>query len=182
MSPARLSALARAYTPAERAGLQRVFGGSLDYDRVLIRRGPGRNPIAAVALASRAAAIAMGSTIYLAPALYREDYADDLALLAHETTHIWQYQNTLPGGVFGPPLIACQSLAKGGTWATYDISRVHAGTPFGTLGFEQQATVVQAYYDALRRGDEARLQTCARVLRSARPGLMDGARESLEGV
>ena len=150
-----------------------MFGDTIDYDRVTIRCGPGRNPIAAVAFANRTPAITLGAAIYMRPDFYRDDFSADMVLLAHETTHIWQYFNTLPGGFIGPGLIACQSLFKGGTDRAYDISSVTAGSRFNGLGFEQQAVVVESYFEALRTHNDARLSLCRDVLKSARPNLLE---------
>ncbi len=165
----------RAYTQGERSRLRVVFGDTIDYERVAIRCGPGRNPIAAVAFANRTPAITLGSTIYMRPDVYRDDFSADMVLLAHETTHIWQYVNTLPGGFIGPGLIACQSLFKGGTDKAYDISGVHLGSRFNGLGFEQQAVVVESYFAAMRKRNDQRLSLCGQVLKSARPSLLEAS-------
>ena len=154
--------------------MQPVFGATLDYEKIELRRGAGRNPIAAVAFANASAAIALGNTIYVHEACWSDDYAKrgDMGLVFHETTHMYQYANTLPGGVLGPPLIGLQSLLMGGGAFAYEIGGVTADTDFNALGFEQQAVVVETFAKAARIRDLDRALMCARVLRTANPMLL----------
>jgi hypothetical protein len=164
----------RPYTAGELAALQPVFGATIDYDTVVLRRGAGRNPIAAIAFANAAAAIALGRTIHVRKECWSDDYskAGDMGLVFHETTHMYQYANSLPGGVLGPPLIGLQSLRMGGGAFAYDIGDVTADTDFTGLGYEQQAVVVEAFARAVQARDLDRASMCAQVLRTAAPVLL----------
>jgi hypothetical protein len=95
-----------------------------------------------------------------------------MGLVFHETTHMYQYANTLPGGVLGPPLIGLQSLLMGGGAFAYAIGHVTADTVFNNLGYEQQARVVEAFAKAVRDLDLDQALMCARVLRTANPMLL----------
>jgi hypothetical protein len=95
-----------------------------------------------------------------------------MGLVIHETTHMYQYANTLPGGVLGPPLIGLQSLLMGGGALAYEIGDLTAETCFNDLGYEQQAVVVEAFARAVRDQDLDRAVMCARVLRTANPMLL----------
>jgi hypothetical protein len=149
------------------ARLQPVFGATLDYGAIALRRGAGRNPIAAIAFANASAAIALGNTIHVRKECWSDDYSKrgDMGLVLHETAHMYQYANTLPGGVLGPPLMG------GGAFA-YDISKLTADARFDDLGYEQQAVVVEAFAKAVRDQDRDRALMCARVLRTANPMLL----------
>lgn len=164
----------RPYTPGELARLRPVFGATVDYDAIELRRGAGRNPIAAIAFAWASPAIALGRTIHVREDCWSDDYSKcgDMGLVFHETTHMYQYANTLPGGVLGPPLIGLQSLLMGGGAFAYDIGTVAADTDFKDLGYEQQAVVVEAFAKAAQARDLDRVLMCARVLRTARPMLL----------
>lgn len=165
----------RPFTAGELAALRPVFGASVNYAKIELRRGAGGNPIAAIAFAAAAAAIALGRTIHVHKACWSDDYSQcgDMGLVFHETTHMYQYASTLPGGVFGPPLIGLQSLRMGGGALAYDIGHVTADTRFDDLGYEQQAVVVEAFARAVRGRDLERARTCARVLRTANPMLLE---------
>jgi hypothetical protein len=165
----------RPYTPGELARLQPVFGATVDYEIIELRRGAGRNLLAAIAFANASAAIALGTTIYVRKDCWSEDYSKcgDMGLVFHETTHMYQYANTLPGGVLGPPLIGLQSLLMGGGAFAYDIGNITADTVFNDLGYEQQAGVVEAFAKAARDLDLDRALMCARVLRTANPMLLE---------
>jgi hypothetical protein len=167
----------RPYTAGELAALQPVFGATVDYDRIKLRRGAGRNPIAAIAFAAASAAIALGRTIYVRRDCWSDDYSKsgDMGLVFHETTHMYQYANSLPGGVLGPPLIGLQSLLMGGGASAYDIAGVTADTDFDDLGYEQQAVVVETFAKAVRDQELERASMCAQVLRTADPMLLASA-------
>ncbi len=158
--------MARPYLPAEMAMLTRIFGTSIDYGRVRIARGAGANLIAASAFRRRAPAITLGRTIYYRDDFYCDDFtarAEDAALLAHETTHIWQYQTRL-GEALGPATVALDTLRHGD--AAYDVANLTADTPFNSLGYEQQAEAVLEYAKAMLAGQRADFTRYGAVLRS----------------
>jgi len=68
-------------------------------------------------------------------------------MLSHEMTHIWQDQT----GQMNYVKLAYQdaTIPDGG----YDISKVGAYTAFNSLGYEQQATVVERFYQAQVSGN-----------------------------
>ncbi len=86
----------RSLTGNETGFLQTKHGANLDYAKVTLRKGglPDVLP--------RASALTVGNVIYWQEKTWRDDfnprppdvpYTEDLALLAHEITHVWQYQN-----------------------------------------------------------------------------------------
>lgn len=158
---------ARPFRPTEIEALTPIFGDAIDYARVRLRRGPGLNLIAAIAFANRAPAITLGRTIYFAPSAWREDFTaegGDFPLLAHEATHVWQYQTRL-GEIAGPPSVALDSLLRGPD--PYDIGGLAVDDDFGLLGYEQQAEAVLEYAKSFLAGDTNRANRFGGVLRSA---------------
>ncbi|WP_307347724.1 eCIS core domain-containing protein [Caulobacter ginsengisoli] len=146
--------------------LTRIFGGSIDYGRVRIAKGAGANLVAIGAFQRRAPAITLGRTIYYRDDFYREDFTAnpaDAALLAHETTHIWQYQTRL-GETLGPPTVALDTLKHGKD--AYEVANLTADTDFNSLGYEQQAEAVLEYATAMLGGHAANLARYGAVLRS----------------
>jgi len=130
---------------------------------------------AAIAFANGTPAITLGNTIYINNEYYSGDYSTgDIGLLAHETTHEYQYADTLPGGIIGPAVIAAQSLATGGSNAAYDISKVRANTNFNSLGYEQQAQVVETFANDFKNQSVPDALKYGNVLESANPQLLSG--------
>lgn len=163
---------ARPYRSTEIDALKPIFGDAIDYGRVRLRRGPGLNPIAAIAFANRTPAITLGRTIYFAASAWREDFTvegADFPLLAHETTHIWQYQTRL-GEIAGPPSVALDSLLRGAD--PYDLGGLTPDTPFDALGYEQQAEVVRKFVELLLKEDGLGLAKFASVLSSVGLGTL----------
>lgn len=158
---------ARPYRSTEIEALTPIFGGSIDYARVRLRCGPGLNPVAALAFANRTPAITLGRTIYFAASAWREDFTaegGDFPLLAHETTHIWQYQTRL-GEIVGPVSVALDSLLRGPN--PYAVAHLTAEARFEALGYEQQAEAVLAFASALESGHDIDLTRYGAILRSA---------------
>jgi hypothetical protein len=158
--------MARPYLPAETAMLARIFGDSIDYGRVRIARGAGANLVALGAFQRKAPAITLGRTIHYRDDFYRDDFTvrvDDAILLAHETTHIWQYQTRL-GEILGPASVALDTLRHGN--AAYEVADLTAETPFNSLGYEQQAEAVLEYAKAMLGGHAANLARYGAILRS----------------
>src|SRR5205823_5934454 len=125
----------RSPTAGEVALLRRLFGGSISYDQRLVD-GAGMNPAAGIAIGiGRAQGITLGNTIYFNPAQYEDDFSlstrGGQGLLAHEYTHIWQYQTHRAT----PVVVAVNSLSmqhKG--LDPYDIRAVGADSDFAALG------------------------------------------------
>ena len=166
----------RPFTEREVQHLRPIFGDAINYAKARIVRGHGGNLIARIALTDRGRqitpAITLGAGIFVHPSLFNEQMSDQLELVCHEATHIFQYRNALPGGILGPVVIAVQSLLKGGADRAYDVSAVTAETRFDKLGFEQQACVVEGYIEAGLKRNPERAAMFAAILRSSRHGLL----------
>ncbi len=99
-----------------------IFGDSIDLTRVRVRTGalPGMGG---------AAAMVLGNTVIVDP-----KYALKGGLLAHELTHVWQYQTT-----------GSKYLSNATVHRSYRVKIVR-GRPIGEYNAEQQATIVENYY------------------------------------
>lgn len=88
----------RTLTQNESAFLGTVHGSNIEYSKVVLHQGglPDVFP--------NTGGIAVGYDVYLAERIFRKDltlakddgtppYIEDLALLAHELTHVWQYNS-----------------------------------------------------------------------------------------
>jgi hypothetical protein len=75
-------------------------------------------------------------------------------LLVHETTHVWQGKNSLfaLSYVFGSAISQCAASLGGGT--TGGAYAYTAGTPWGNLNPEQQAHLVEDWYDNGESGSD----------------------------
>jgi len=137
----------RPYTDGEKEALAKLFGDKLDFDKVDIKNGSEMNPIAAIAFKNGTPAIAIGSDIFVRSDFYEDDFSQgNIGLIGHETTHVYEYQTNIGGGILGPAIIALDSLSRGGD-AAYDISEVSADTQYRNLGQEQRAMVVETYLE-----------------------------------
>ncbi|NDV12011.1 type IV secretion protein Rhs [Crenobacter caeni] len=131
----------RALTAGERAVARRLFGTSLDADRVRVH-ARGYLPWL------RRVAMAPAGELYFPPALYRADFSRagprSQCLFVHELTHVWQYQQGVPVRLAG----VCLCL-QGAYWLR-DAYRYPAGDarPFRAYNFEQQAELVARYWGA----------------------------------
>ncbi len=95
------------------------------------------------------AAIAMHNTVFFAKPYYTKDYLASYPkslnlfaamLFAHETTHVWQWQNRAKTGY--SPIRAANEHKAGEDPYLYDIN---TKTRFLDYGFEQQASIVEEY-------------------------------------
>ena len=163
------------YTTAQLSVLQPIFGNTINYSKVDIKTGASLNPFSSnfsptaslvFATAPGTPAVTLGNNIYLNPNV---PYATNIANIAHETTHIYQYANE-PGA--SPLAIIAQDVAMGGANAAYDISKVNLNTQFNSLGYEQQATVVEGYVSAVGANDAANAQKYGSVITSAQTPLL----------
>ena len=97
---------ARELTSTERASLEEVFGDEIDLDNVRIVRGSGYNAAAAAAFQNGNPAITIGDTVYVRPDVYDRLGSDftsspeGIETLAHEFTHVMQYQKLGFGDFF----------------------------------------------------------------------------------
>jgi hypothetical protein len=146
-SDASRSSTARPLNGGERSLLLEVFGDSLDYNTVTVKRGG----IETVWDTSRTVA----NTISLTNDNFTRQPEDPLALsdkgrrtLVHEMTHVWQYQHSGLGYMaasLGSQLDAV--ISHGNRDAAYEWNElVDAGVPFERWNPEQQAQAVGDYY------------------------------------
>ncbi|PRX37363.1 hypothetical protein SAMN05216257_101386 [Meinhardsimonia xiamenensis] len=113
----------------------------------------GRRPPAAFVLGSRIHYLGEDYTADSLPLWPRYWRLPHALLLAHELTHVWQWQNRRITG-YAPWKAALESWRKVDPYH-YEIA---PGRPFLSYGFEQQAAMVQDY-------------VCLRLLRPADPKL-----------
>jgi type VI secretion system secreted protein VgrG len=99
----------RALTEGEIATAREAFGDGVDYDRIRIGKGPGRNPVAWLARRNGNPAITLVNTIHLFGADLGRDFSAgaDRMLFLHEMTHVWQYDG------LGVPRMAASSPPAG---------------------------------------------------------------------
>ncbi|MGA9526056.1 MAG: DUF4157 domain-containing protein, partial [Myxococcaceae bacterium] len=105
----------RELTGPERAELKKIFGDSIDLDRVRIKEGPA----GLFSISKRA--FVHGDTVYIPP----NSAPPSMDLLVHELTHVWQHQN---GGIdymsealwaqnFGDSYLFRKALLEGKRWS-----------------------------------------------------------------
>lgn len=156
----------RTLTSGEAALLAPLHGATLDAGRVRLTEAPivGAFPITYDArppvtcreriappqvgrVETRAAGIALFDRLLLSPAVARPDFAPagvplDLGaamFLAHEATHVWQWQNRRITGYSPLAAFAEQLLVDDPYLFALD------GRPFLDHGYEQQASLVEEY-------------------------------------
>ncbi|MGY6535949.1 MAG: hypothetical protein ACXIVG_11430 [Pararhodobacter sp.] len=164
-----LAACARPLAPAEAELATRLFGDTLDHSRVrLIDNGligmtsreiPVRPrvtcrerilpPAEGATFTGRTAGMVLGNWVHLRPALFSPDYAarqegavNLLAamFIAHELTHVWQWQNRDITGYH--PLRAAIEHA---TLADPYLFDPESALGFLDFGYEQQAMLVEEF-------------------------------------
>ncbi len=159
----------RPLTENERAFAQKIHGPAVDMDRVRVARGalvgsvtfkrqarprvtcrerilpPPKSEI----VTSRPAAVVVFNRIHFTHDWYLDDYMPRFPerlnlikamLLAHEMTHVWQWQNREVTGYH--PLKAAAEHGRGEDPYLFDASVDHA---FLDYGFEQQGAIVEEY-------------------------------------
>lgn len=164
-----LAGCGRSPTEAERAYAATLYGDTLDVDRLRLVDGHfGQSvtfryaarprvtcqervfpPVEDAVVTWSPAATTLFNTVYLRDDLYREDFAEEyvqgtdlyaLMLFAHETAHVWQWQNRAQTGYH--PLKAAREHGSGTDPYLFDLD----GTArFADFGFEQQAAIVEEY-------------------------------------
>jgi hypothetical protein len=153
----------RGLTGPEREYLTSIFGDSIDLDKIRIREGDAGLASTVSKWGGKDRALTDGNTIYMKkspdnPADWPEGYtAEDrqkgwLELLAHESTHVWQFQNfgasyitdSLVNQIF-PPAIADQHTINGRPLKNeYDwMAGMDAGKSWEDLNPEQQAELIE---------------------------------------
>lgn len=145
-----MSVLQRALTPGEIAFAKEVFGADLDAARVRVVHAEHPASVLARWLGRGHQFVVRGDHIF-APegkAARCSDYCtlgpEWAALLAHELTHVWQYQKGA--------LTALRYVLAGDWRYAYTLI---PGRRFLDYGFEQQASMVEDYV-LLTRGKPAR--------------------------
>jgi hypothetical protein len=163
-----LAACTRGLTPAEEAFAKDLFGPTIDTSRVQITQGLGLIPLyrtvprevtlvegtdkACVRTpqprgAQPPQAFAYRNRLHFETGLYSSDMIIDwpdklrfpqALVLAHELTHVWQWQNRARTG-YSPGRAAAES------WQLADPYFSNEDAAFFAFGFEQQAAIVEDY-------------------------------------
>lgn len=132
------SVRARRYlTSGEENWLRTLFGNSVDYNKVRLKKG--------LLLTARGSAVTINNTISFSIDSYYEDFSlsesiGPLGLLAHELTHVWQYQNQVRG--YWWMKAALEHVRHGRYVYEYKLDRRKSLEEYR---FEQQAQIVQDY-------------------------------------
>ncbi len=164
-----MSGCGRALTENERAFAQSIHGTSVDLDRVRVAKGalvgsvtfkrPARPrvtcrerilpPPKTDIVTARPAAVVLFNRVHFTNNWYLEDYMPryperlfliEAMLLAHEMTHVWQWQNREVTGYH--PLKAAAEHGRSPDPYLFDPSVERA---FLDYGYEQQGAVVEEY-------------------------------------
>ena len=134
----------RSPTPGEVAMLSPIFNNTVDFSKVDIVSGGGMDPRAWAPIATENA-VTLGNTIHFPSSGYQSDFSSaslsDQAWLAHEMTHVYQYQNN---SNYSWAKAANEGLRSD----TYKYSLSEHGC-FNDYRYEQQAAIVADYYAAL---------------------------------
>ena len=146
----------RVLTPGEIDLARQALGERVDYSRIRLCYGAGRNPVAALAFRNGNPAITLRRTIYYGKHL-EQDYSQASpslqSLFVHEMMHVWQYAELgLPRFLlrYGRDLAACRFRAA----AMY---RYEPGvTRFEEAMLEAQAQMVGEYLRAKLEGARER--------------------------
>lgn len=154
--------------PEEREFLQAFFGPALDLRRLRLRVG---GP------ASWGSTRVVGSTVFFDR---RSGFPEQRgtprgrSLLVHEAVHVWQFQKQ--GWRYACGAVAEQArawLRTGSRRGAYHYS-LSPDRPLPTYGYEQQAQMIQDYFDLACLGDDRGMRTHCRDLdRLGRPAAAD---------
>jgi len=189
-----ISACGRPLTDTEAAFATKIHGDALDRDRVRLVRGalvgsvtferkprprvtcrerilpPAKEEIAL----TRPAAVVLFNRVYFTHDWYLTDFAPDYPerlflveamLLAHELTHIWQWQNRAVTG-YHPLLAAGEHTATDDPYL-FDPTETR---DFLSYGYEQQGAIVEEYVCCRALAPEAeRTQRLHKMLSAAFP-------------
>ncbi|AXI43049.1 hypothetical protein [Sulfitobacter sp. SK011] len=164
-----LASCGRPLTQNERAFMATIHGESLNLDRVRLHEGaPTRAvtfrykprprttcrelilpPVTDEVITTKPAAVALFNTVLFDEDWYLDDYLPDYPdkigliaamLLAHEMTHVWQWQNRARTGY--SPLRAATEHGGGADPYLFDIAN---NRKFQDFGFEQQGSIVEEF-------------------------------------
>lgn len=164
-----LSSCGRPLTGPEQAFLQTIHGDTLDMKKVRLydgaptravtfRRKPRPRttcrelilpPATDEIVTSKPAAVALYNTVLFDRDWYLDDYLPDYPdemgliaamLLAHELTHVWQWQNRASTGY--SPLRAASE--HNGSADPY-LFEINTSRKFGDFGYEQQGSIVEEF-------------------------------------
>ncbi|MDW4499549.1 hypothetical protein R5H30_16265 [Sulfitobacter sp. D35] len=163
------AACGRPLTEGERAFAQTVQGNEIDLDRVRLHDGaPTRAvtfkfkarprttcrerilpPPQGDTITSKPAAVALFNTVLFDRDWYLDDYLPaypgqigliEAMLLAHELTHVWQWQNRAKTG-YSPLRAAFEHQYTDDPY----LFELTTGRKFGDFGFEQQGNIVEEF-------------------------------------
>jgi hypothetical protein len=159
----------RPLTETERSFASRIHGQALDADRVRLHRGAPVGavtfrrkarpritcrerilpPVKEETVTARPAAVALFNRVLFVRDWYSDDYMPawpermhlvEAMLLAHELTHVWQWQNRKTTGYH--PLRAAAEHGRSDDPYLFDLEN----TPdFLSYGYEQQGAIVEEY-------------------------------------
>ncbi|MEO0401876.1 MAG: hypothetical protein AAF214_05830 [Pseudomonadota bacterium] len=164
-----LAGCGRPLTEAERAFAATIQGDALDADKVrLVDGAPTRAvtfrrkarprttcrelilpPVKTEIVTAKPAAVALWTHVLFDKDWYLDDYVADYPdeinlvaamLLAHELTHVWQWQNRKVTGY--SPLKAAREHKFGGDPYLFDIENERQ---FSEFGYEQQGSIVEEF-------------------------------------
>ncbi|OIQ26863.1 MAG: hypothetical protein BM562_16275 [Alphaproteobacteria bacterium MedPE-SWcel] len=165
-----LAACGRLPTERERAFLGQIYGASLDLDRLRLVEGAPLRPVtfrrpqrprvtcrerilpprpAGEEVTASPAAVALFNRIFFTRDWFLEDYLPEFPealplveamLLAHEATHVWQWQNRARTGY--TPL---KALREHGASPDPYLFDPDGPAEFLSYGYEQQGTIVEEY-------------------------------------
>ncbi len=189
-----LAACGRPLTPAEKSFATQIHGDSLDVSRVRLHDGaligkatyprPKRPRLACrerivpeprgETVTVSPAAIVLFNRIFWARDWYRDNFLPDYParydlvsamILAHEITHVWQWQNRRETGY--SPFRAAREHGRSADPYLFDVS---TDTAFLDHGYEQQASIVEEYVCcATLDPDAPRTRRLEQMLRGAFP-------------
>lgn len=163
------AACGRPLTDQERAFAENIHGNTLDLDRVRLVEGAPvaavtytrkarprlacreriLPPVKEETVTGKPAAVALFNQVYFTKDWYLDDYMRDYPeqvnliaamLLAHELTHVWQWQNRKTTGYH--PLRAAAEHGRQSDPYLFDLD---TSPDFLAYGFEQQGAIVEEY-------------------------------------
>lgn len=148
----------RPLTDNEITMLKDIYGDSVDYDSVRICHGRLTDKITRLMAAS--GITVLGNIILIRENSYSDDFTvkGPAGLLVHEMAHIWQLQNgglSLTEGVSNTIKRACSKLGiidMGKSIGSIYNYKLEAGKDLLDFGMEQQASIIQDYYNQAVRG------------------------------
>ncbi|AXI47451.1 hypothetical protein C1J03_16420 [Sulfitobacter sp. SK012] len=165
-----LAACGRPLTDTERAFASTIHGDALDLDRVRLHDGAPTRAVTFTRkprprttcrelifppqdteelVTTKPAAVALWNTVLFDRDWYLDDYLPDYPdrvgliaamLLAHELTHVWQWQNRATTGY--SPLRAASEHNPGGDPYLFEINEEPR---FSEFAFEQQGSIVEEF-------------------------------------